>query len=433
MGDLLTRRRFLHGLGAGVALTGLSALPGCGLVGASSKNDSRTELWYWNRSIDDALLGDAHKHIADLDLAAQKIGGSYDPKLRTTLAGKSNVPDIAGVNGGAYGGDIAGYFPDADQFLDLKEFGADALKGEYLDWKWQQGITEEGKMIGFPMDTGPTAFMYRADIFEKSGLPTDPDEVAAMAPDWDSYLEMGKEFQAKQPKVKWLPNITMAYTQTLSQSDPLYFSGPGEFVGDQEHVRNAWNNAAKARQMGLTAAAPDYSTDWSAGLTNGEIATDVGAVWLAFIIKDVAADTSGKWRVCPSPGGPGNNGGSFLVITKYADDPEKSFELIKWLQSPANQASQYTAVSLFPSAPAAFENPALRKPDPFFGGQQTIDVFGESAKGVKAAYVSPYDRLIHPFYTAELLNVENVGKDPDEAWDDAVSQARRQLEHVGVL
>jgi cellobiose transport system substrate-binding protein len=138
--------------------------------------------------------------------------------------------------------------------------------------------------------------------------------------------------------------------------------------------------------------------------------------------------------VCAAPGGAGNSGGSFLAITKYADDPQTSFERIKWLQTPQNQTKTYTDIDLFPCTPASYDDPAVRKRDEFFGGQRIIDVFGPSAEAVKPVYLSPYDSdLVNPVWSEELLNMQNAGKDPDRAWDDAISKIERQLEHAGGL
>ena len=59
------------------------------------------------------------KDETGIPLTAQKIGGDFKSKLLTSLAGRAYVPDITGLNE-----DVATYFPDADQFVDLYEFGA---------------------------------------------------------------------------------------------------------------------------------------------------------------------------------------------------------------------------------------------------------------------------------------------------------------------
>lgn len=424
-----TRRDFLTLSVGGVAgAAGLLAASGCGVFGGSSKNTAdRFTLWYWNRSISDDLLSVAPKKVTGLGLNPQKIGGDYKSALLTTLAGRASVPDVVCINS-----DISTYFPDANQFVDLYQHGARSYQHLYLDWKWKQGVTPEGTMIGFPMDTGPTALIYRSDLFAKAGLPIDPDEVAAKASTWDAYLEMGQALKKKNPNTYLVANIGDVFTQMVAQGAHQYSDKGGRLIADRSHLRVAWDTAVKAKTLGLTARSADGSTDWNAGVTNGKIASVVNAVWEALIIKDAAASTSGKWRCAPAPGGAGNSGGSFMAVTKYCRDPGLALEFIAWLQSPANQTASYTDIDLFPSTPSSFAAASLKAPDKFFGGQRTIDIFGKAAEQVKPALLGPYDNLISGPFADELLNVESAGKDPDRAWDDALSQIEKQLKHAGV-
>jgi hypothetical protein len=36
-------------------------------------------------------------------------------------------------------------------------------------------------------------------------------------------------------------------------------------------------------------------------------------------------------------------------------------------------------------------------------------------------------------WDAELVNVQNAGKNTDQAWNDAISKIKRQLKHAGAL
>lgn len=187
----VTRRRFLAlGAGASAAAAGLT---GCGSR-SSLGTANQLSMWTWTGSVNDALIAEAEKMIpggGGKQLSMTRIGGDYKTKVLTSLAGKSMVPDIIAIND-----DVATYFPNADQFHDLHELGADRFKADFLEWKWKLGITPENRMMAYPMDTGPTALFYRRDIFEKAGLPTEPPDVAAAAPDWDSYIEPRQEAQA---------------------------------------------------------------------------------------------------------------------------------------------------------------------------------------------------------------------------------------------
>jgi cellobiose transport system substrate-binding protein len=406
-----------------LALSLLSMLAACG--GASTGGKIQLTLWYWNRSIDDNLLNQVDKVFPNVHLVPEKIS-DYDNKVRATLAARSDVPDIIGINS-----NIATYFPDEDQFYDLNTLGANKVESEYLPWKWSQGVTPDGKMIGFPMDTGPTALFYRTDLFAKAGLPTDPQQVGASIKTWNDYLQAAEKMKtATSGKVAMFDSTYMIYTQMLAQSPKQYFNkSTGQYIGDQAYMQNIWNVAAQAAQMQTTARIPIWTdtTEWDQSVNDGGIASFVGAVWMKQILEEAAPDTSGKWRVAPTPGGPGNNGGSFLTVTKYTQHPQLAYDIIQWLQSPQNQLTAYKDIQLYPSATADFSSPILHTPDTFFGGQDTTQVFGPAAKNVPIIYIGPKDGAVNPHFTDQLALVEDSNKNSTQAWNDAQKLAHREL------
>ncbi|GAA1561631.1 ABC transporter substrate-binding protein [Kribbella lupini] len=425
----LTRRKFL-------ALTAGGAAAATGLTGCGSRSSlgaaDELSLWAWTGSVNDDLIAQASKGIPGAPgkkVALTRIGGDYKTKLLTSLAGKSMVPDIVGLND-----DVATYFPNADQFLDLHELGADQVKGDFLEWKWKLGITPDNRMMAFPMDTGPTALFYRRDIFAKAGLPTEPGDVAAAAPDWSSYIELGKKLKQAVPGAAITDNITSIYAYALAQLPKRYMTVDGQYIGNGDHIRQAWDLSVRVVKEGLSANAQSGSTDANAVITNGRLAAFVGAVWWAQLgPKNAAPESKGNWRVTPAPGGPGNRGGSFLAITKYCKDPEAAFKFITWLESAQNQAQSFLDPVLFPSTPASYADPKMTGADPFFGGQRIVDVFAESAKKYPGTYFSPYDSIINKPITAELVNVEIGAKSSDQAWNDAQHLVDRELTRVGAI
>lgn len=88
-------------------------------------------------------------------------------------------------------------FPSEDRFYNLYDLGAGDIEDQYLPWKWKQGVTPSGQMIGFPMDTGPTALFYREDLFKEAGLPSDPEDVTRQINSWDAYADAGEQAQGK--------------------------------------------------------------------------------------------------------------------------------------------------------------------------------------------------------------------------------------------
>jgi cellobiose transport system substrate-binding protein len=132
------------------------------------------------------------------------------------------------------------------------------------------------------------------------------------------------------------------------------------------------------------------------------------------------------------PDGPANYGGSYVGITRYCRDPEGAFAFLKWMLGPANQLKSYQEMSLFPTTPAVYSQPAMREPDPFFGGQIPVDVFGPAAKKAPVIFFSAYENTANTPVYQELTNVETLGKNPDKAWRDAMNAAERALAQRGV-
>lgn len=423
----LGRRQFLA---AGTALAAAS-LTGCGSR-SSLGGKNQLSMWTWVGSVNDDLIGQAEKSIPGYDamkLSMTRIGSNYKTKVLTALAGKSLVPDIVAIND-----DVATYFPNADQFHDLYELGAKELEKDFLPWKWKWGVTPEGKMMAYPMDTGPTALFYRSDIFTKAGIDIDPAAVAQLAPDWDAYIQLGKKLKQAVPGSAITNNIKSVYDYRLAQLSKRYMTSDGQYIGDQDHVREAFDLAVRVVKEGLSANAQNGSTDEDAVVTNGKLVAFSAAVWWAQLgPKNAAPKTKGLWRVTAQPGGPGNKGGSFLGITKYCKDPKAAFAFISWLESAKNQAQAFLDPVLFPSTPASYTDSRLSAPDPFFGGQKIVDVFADSAKKYPGAFFSPYDSLIDTPLGNELVNVETAGKNPDQAWSDAQHQIERELTRAGAI
>ena len=67
---------------------------------------------------------------------------------------------------------------EPDAFVDLSD---PEVEGRWLDCKTEAATADRtAQLIGYGTDAGPEAICYRADLFEKAGLPTDREEVAEL-------------------------------------------------------------------------------------------------------------------------------------------------------------------------------------------------------------------------------------------------------------
>jgi cellobiose transport system substrate-binding protein len=422
----LSRRGFLQAAALTAAASGLTVACGGSSGSGGTKNGKSLTMWYWGGALSDKVVAEAKAHFgSQIKLTAASIGGDFKQKLTTTLAAGSSVPDITGIKGE----DIASFLPNAGRFLDLNELGFKKISSQYLDWKTKLAQTEDGKQIGFPIDIGPTALFYRADLFRKAGLPTDPDKVAAEAGTWDDYFALGSELKKAVPGTYLINNMGSVFNIAVGQGTKRFIDENNHFIGDQDHIRAAWTTAIRPYTLGIDAKINDQT--WNAAIGKN-LGTELGAAWHALDIEQAAPGTKGKWRVCATPGGPANQGGSYLALPKQCRNPEEAFKIISWILSPANNARGFTDAAIFPASPASYAMPAMTGADAFFGGQKIIEVFGPAAKAIPVSYEAPADAAVMAPYFTELTNIEAKGKKPDAAWKDAVSQAKQIARRQGV-
>ena len=204
------------------------------------------------------------------------------------------------------------------------------------------------------------------------------------------------------------------------------------FIGDQDHIRKAWDLSVKANAAGINAALDSQSADSAAAVNEGRLPADFGASWHLADMKVDAPETAGKWRVCKHPGEAVTKGGSFLTIPKGAKDPKKSFEVLSFILNAKNQALEYKHSGNFPAATKAHAMPEVDGPVEFLGGQKAAEVFSAAAETVRPLYEDPNSEAVNAPFSAELEQVESTKKDPEKAWSDAVTAAKRIAEQAGI-
>ena len=429
----LTRRSFVRAGMAGLTGTAFGSALGCSSsmepTAEPKKNPTGPmALWCWPGGLGKSVLDETIKKFPEQQIKYSEVGGDFKQKLIATFNGGTGIPDITGIKGE----DIASMLPQANRFVDLKTVGADSILGDYLEWKVKQATTLDGKVLGIPIDIGPTALFYREDVFGAAGLPTDPAKVAAELSSWDEFLAAGLELRAKNPKAPIVSDAFDLFGIITGQGTERYVDKDNKFIGDGDHIKRAWDTVVKAITTKVDGKTLGGSPDWNAGLDQGTVPAVVGAAWVALDIKAACKTSKGKWRLAATPDGPANFGGSFLTITKNTADPAKAFEVIKHMLSPDNQAKAFADAQIFPATPKSYEMPQLKAADPFFGGQVPIDVFGPAAKDIPVAYEAPADSAVKVAFEEELKTVQTGKKTPDAGWKDAVSRAKQIAKRQGV-
>ncbi|MBB4774123.1 ABC transporter substrate-binding protein [Actinomadura livida] len=354
----------------------------------------------------------------------------YKPRIQQWMSTGSGAGDVVMLEEGI----LPLYMQQANKFVNLFDHGGKELEKNFLPWKWQMGVSPDGKqLVGLGTDVGPLAMCYRKDLFEKAGFPTERDEVGKLWPTWDEFLAKGQEFQEKVPDTKWLDGPTAVFRATVLQNAG---SGPGHSFFDKENnlvfesnpaVKQAFDTSLKFEQSKLTADMSIFTPPWQTALKRDTFATLPCPSWMLGGIEEFSGDAGkGKWDVATIPGGSGYWGGSWLAVPKQTKHAEEAAELAKFLTSPEGQVGAFKAANVFPSSPQAAQDPAVAgATSAYFNDAPVGKIFGDLVASVKPVHLGPKNEDVRAAVENVLVSVGQGKQDAGEAWSKSVEEAEK--------
>ena len=183
------------GVGLAVLVVAGASLTGCGGDGnaAGDKMTLRVNVFgnFGYEDLYDQFEKD-HPGVTIVETAEGDLG-QYNTQLIQKIAAGGGAGDVVAIEEGQ----VVNFLQSADKFVNFQDHGSNDKKDQWLDWKYSQATTSDGKTtIGLGTDVGGLAMCYRRDLFEKAGLPTDRDKVSALWPTWDDFVGDRREVPA---------------------------------------------------------------------------------------------------------------------------------------------------------------------------------------------------------------------------------------------
>jgi len=351
-------------------------------------------------------------------------GGAARDDAYAKIAAGTGLSDIVAIEEG-WLGTIAEV---SDAFVDLRDHGIEDVKDSWLDWKYQQGTTADGKVIGAGLDIGPQGLCYRGDLFEAAGLPSDRDEVAEYFggedATWDRFFEVGREYVENSGKA-FYHSPRFFWNSFVNQQAEGYYKKDGETlnVKGNDDLKQQFTQIVQAEKDGLGAGLPGWEVGPEAKA--GDFAVYMCPSWMLGIVQgyyDEGTTGSGWDFANVLPGGAANWGGAFLGVASSSEHPEEAAKLALWLASPEQQASAFEKAGPYPSTTEGQELVADTT-SPFFNDAPIGQIFAQRSKGVVAQVKGPEDSNIQDNVFGPVFDRVSQGEvtDPDKAWDEAMT------------
>ena len=392
-------------------------------IDTAMKTPTELTFWTWVPDIADevALFQKAYPAIKVKVVNAGQGTPEYS-KLRTALQAATGAPDVVQIE---Y--QYVPTFTVTDSLLDLRPYGAAALRDQFVDWTWAQVSGPHGEVWAIPQDTGPMGMLYRADLFDRYGIkpPTT----------WDEFAAAARKLHAADPKLyltDLAANEAGVWDGLVWQAGGRPYATEGDQVtldvdGDaSKQVANYWGGLA---EQGLIGVEPDFTDAWYIALNSGKYATWLTAAWGPVFLAGAAKGTAGKWRAAPLPQwdpakpASGNWGGSTSAVIRSTKNPIAAARFAQFLNSdPASARMFATKQFFFPATRALLADPAFLADAPaFYGVQKVNQVFAGISGTVDPAFQWPpfLDRAVNDW-------TETVGRSLTDRTDPAAALGQWQ-------
>ena len=401
-----------------------------GTAGDSEESEAPAEevtltLAYSGDAYPDSLLAQYQEDNPHVTLVREELDpDAYGEALAQQLTDDSGGAQVWVIDADA----IVDAVAQSDEFVNLRDLGADQYQEDYLEWAWDGAATADGStVIGLGANVGGLALCYRQDLFDEAGLPTNRDAVnVAIGDNWEHFIALGQEYTVATGR-SFVDNATHLHAPLLTQAQAQYYSDSAEL--DMEATKPAFDTAIEVIGAGISANMARDSDEWNAGVTNGDFAALACSATMIDHLEQQASteDFTGQWDIADLPGPGGNQGGSWYAIPDQFDagTTDEAYRFIEWITRPAQQLAIAEEYGHVPSQPALYGTPAVQdQSDAFFNDAPTGLIFAASASAVPgAAYHSPQHEAVREAVETILTEVQLGTILMARAWEAAVEAA----------
>jgi lactose/L-arabinose transport system substrate-binding protein len=297
-------------------------------------------------------------------------------------------------------------------------------------------VTKDDKQYGVPWDSGPAGLFYRRDLFEKAGLPSDPEGVANQLSTWDKYVETAKIIKDKTGSsmlsLSKANNDARLFEMMMQQQGSWYFDKDGKVTVNNDKNKKILDIYKALWDGGLTENTQPWSDPWYAGIKGGKVATIPMGAWMGGFLKTwIATDAAGKWGVAPMPameeGGvrTANDGGSYLAITKQSKNKDAAWAFVEFmLTRTESHMTMFKNLDTFPSLETTYTDPYFSEKDKYFADQPYRQLFADLVKQMPIInYTKDYSQA-NSLMMTEIQKFASGAKDASKALADADSNIK---------
>ncbi|MCL2033135.1 MAG: extracellular solute-binding protein [Oscillospiraceae bacterium] len=332
-------------------------------------------------------------------------------KLQSALAADMDVPDII-LGELLYRGRLF----ELGILDDLSQTPYHVNRDEMFDFAVQLQTGPNGELLGVEQQICPSGFAYRRDLAREYLGTDDPDEIAALIPTWDAFIEQGRNVVQKSGgSVHIFPGISVMVYETLKGQKPSSYI-EGNKINLTERYLPMFELAARMNQENILGNQERETPALNSGFADGTFLFFPCPPWAAkWNIAASDPDGSGNWGLTKAPEGGFTRGGTSVSIYSGSPNKEAAWDYVKFVYCDGDgvkeafeqfgfmtgfKAPYQDANSYFFTIPGAF--------DEFFGGQNLAEYYiNEISVETQGQVQTRHESTIHNALLAVVAQMAN--------------------------
>ncbi|MEA3477935.1 MAG: extracellular solute-binding protein, partial [Bacteroidota bacterium] len=311
------------------------------------------------------------------------------------------------------------------------------IEEENMEQWWEPGIYQ-GNVYGLPYVHVGVTLAFNKDIFDAAGVayPPNVNDPNLSEWTWDKFVEVAEEL-TDPDKDQWGYAWAANWAGDAEVWEYCYVKQGGNDIVNEDGTAVGFDNPDGLKSFeymndfvtnnivpdgGMNPKFQDYFLTGKAAMAPFDVYQVIG------IINNNPELNIG---ITPYPQGPGTDlldgrgmhaNVGFLYLSEVSENPEMAFELMKFLTEKENVEDYINAVGLFGARndyEMKIENPEA---------QEIAREILEAANRYGFAYpIDPKQIEVRTIFVAEVQNMIEGTKSPEEAWQDAVSKMNEAL------
>lgn len=394
-------------------------------VTAGAEEEQEITIWCWDTSDNGKNMNAGFTEATGIKVNMVAVESKdMTQKLQTTLASGGEMPDIAWLEA-----TFRGKLLSLDIWEDITQDPYNFDVSQVPEYLIPLETSESGQYVG-PECPSVAGMAYKRELAREYLGTDDPQELAAMLQDWDSFIEKGKEVQEKSGGTVFMLSSLGAAGQMLKGQSSVPFID-GDKLNLEESMKPILEKLLEIKQAGIADV-----LDFSSAEEGASYADDIHifypcANWsVEFTIKPNDKDGIGRWGFMLPPGGPFPWGGTVMGVPKTAKNKEAAAEYVKFIFGSEEGAilQRDCKGNFSPYKPVYEQEDFYSRSDEYFAGQDVLKAIAQEVLPniTEVRAPSKYDQDIDDVYNLVLKSI-NADVNGELTADELIESMAEEL------